>query len=130
MDWVVQKASELGVHAILPLIARHGVVRPQPTRVAAQVARWQRIATEAAQQSEQWQPPQISEPVESRHVLSGQAAPVRCCSPNARTVRDWPLFPYRRLQPTRSPYLSDRKGMGRGRTLSGHRGNVHGREPG
>lgn len=75
MDWVVQKASELGVHTILPLIARHGVVRPQPTRVAAQVARWQRIATEAAQQSEQWQPPQISEPMESRHVLSGHAAP-------------------------------------------------------
>ncbi|MBS0169909.1 MAG: 16S rRNA (uracil(1498)-N(3))-methyltransferase [Nitrospira sp.] len=74
MDWVVQKASELGVHAILPLISRHGVVRPQPERVAAQVARWQRIATEAAQQSEQWQPPQILEPMESRQWFSSHAA--------------------------------------------------------
>lgn len=74
MDWVVQKASELGVRTILPLISRHGVVRPQPARVAAQLARWQRIATEAAQQSEQWQPPQISEPMDSRRLFSSHAA--------------------------------------------------------
>jgi 16S rRNA (uracil1498-N3)-methyltransferase len=74
MDWVVQKASELGVRTILPLISRHGVVRPQPDRVAAQVARWQRIATEAAQQSEQWEPPQVLEPMESRRFFSSHAA--------------------------------------------------------
>ena len=74
MDWVVQKASELGVRTILPLISRHGVVRPQPERVASQVARWQRIATEAAQQSEQWQPPQILDPLEVRRFFSSHAA--------------------------------------------------------
>lgn len=74
MDWVVQKASELGVRTILPLISRHGIVRPQPDRVAAQAARWQRIATEAAQQSEQWQPPQVLEPMESRRFFCGHAA--------------------------------------------------------
>lgn len=74
MDWVVQKASELGVTSILPLISRHGVVRPQPERVAAQVARWQRIATEAAQQSEQWQPPQVLEPMEVRRFFSSHPA--------------------------------------------------------
>ncbi|MEK6801891.1 MAG: RsmE family RNA methyltransferase [Nitrospirota bacterium] len=74
MDWVVQKASELGVRTILPLISRHGVVRPQPDRIAAQVARWQRIATEAAQQSEQWQPPEVLEPLESRRYFSTHKA--------------------------------------------------------
>lgn len=74
MDWVVQKASELGVSAVLPLISRHGVVRPQPGRVTAQVARWQRIATEAAQQSEQWQPPQVVEPMEVRRFFSSHGA--------------------------------------------------------
>jgi 16S rRNA (uracil1498-N3)-methyltransferase len=74
MDWVVQKASELGVRTIVPVIARHGVVRPQAGRIAAQVSRWQRIATEAAQQSEQWQPPLVLEPVESRRVFSQRAA--------------------------------------------------------
>ena len=74
MDWVVQKASELGVRTILPLIARHGVVRPQPQRVSAQVARWQRIATEAAQQSEQWQPPRVLDPLDMRRFFTTHSA--------------------------------------------------------
>jgi len=74
MDWVVQKASELGSRTILPLIAQHGIVRPQPGRIATQVSRWQRIAIEAAQQSEQWQPPQVLEPVDSRRFFSDKAA--------------------------------------------------------
>ena len=73
MDWVVQKASELGVRTIQPLIAQHGVVRPQTGRIATQVSRWQRIATEAAQQSEQWQPPLLLDPLDSRRFFS-QAA--------------------------------------------------------
>jgi 16S rRNA (uracil1498-N3)-methyltransferase len=74
MDWVVQKASELGVRTILPLVTRHGVVRPQSDRIAAQVCRWQRIATEAAQQSEQWQPPQVLEPMESHRFFTTSTA--------------------------------------------------------
>lgn len=74
MDWVVQKASELGVRTILPLIAQHGVVRPQPGRIATQTLRWQRIATEAAQQSEQWQPPQMLEPLDSCRFFSDARA--------------------------------------------------------
>ena len=74
MDWVVQKASELGVRTILPLVSQHGVVRPQPGRIAAQVSRWQRIATEAAQQSEQWQPPHVLEPLDSRQFFSSTTA--------------------------------------------------------
>ena len=70
MDWVIQKASELGVRTIVPLIAQHGVVRPQAGRIAAQVSRWQHIAIEAAQQSEQWQAPQMLEPIEARRFFS------------------------------------------------------------
>ena len=69
MDWVVQKASELGVRTILPLIAKHGVVRPQAERITSQISRWQRIATEAAQQSEQWQPPQVLVPLDSKRFF-------------------------------------------------------------
>lgn len=74
MDWVVQKASELGVRTILPLVSQHGVVRPQAGRIAAQVSRWQRIATEAAQQSEQWQLPHVLEPLDSRRFFSTRTA--------------------------------------------------------
>ncbi len=54
MDWVIQKATELGVATVLPVQTRHSVVQPKADRIEAQVARWQRIALEAAQQSERW----------------------------------------------------------------------------
>ncbi len=62
MDWLVQKATELGVARIQPLLTRHGVVRPDAGRAVAQRARWQRIAREAAQQSERWAPPDVLDP--------------------------------------------------------------------
>ena len=62
MDWVIQKATELGVAGITPLVTDRGVVRPRAGRVTTQRARWQRIALEAAQQSERWEVPIISDP--------------------------------------------------------------------
>jgi 16S rRNA (uracil1498-N3)-methyltransferase len=62
MDWVIQKTTELGVQSIIPVQSQRSVVRLQPDRVEAQTARWQRIALEAAQQSEQWQVPTIASP--------------------------------------------------------------------
>jgi 16S rRNA (uracil1498-N3)-methyltransferase len=65
MDWIVQKAAELSVETLVPLITRHTIVRPRQTRVDSQTARWQRIAREAAQQSEQWQIPTVRPPCEA-----------------------------------------------------------------
>ncbi|MBM4127375.1 MAG: 16S rRNA (uracil(1498)-N(3))-methyltransferase [Nitrospira sp.] len=62
MDWVIQKATELGVSEILPIASRHSVVQIKADRVDHQLARWQRIAVEAAQQSEQWRVPTITAP--------------------------------------------------------------------
>jgi 16S rRNA (uracil1498-N3)-methyltransferase len=71
MAWVIQKATELGVTTIVPLVTRRGVVQPKPERVEAQTARWQRIALEAAQQSEQWSIPVVTPP---EHLTSFLAA--------------------------------------------------------
>lgn len=70
MDWVIQKATELGVARIAPVLARHSVVRPRADRIEHQLARWQRIALEAAQQSERWSVPVIDEPATVPHLLS------------------------------------------------------------
>jgi 16S rRNA (uracil1498-N3)-methyltransferase len=51
MDWVVQKATELGVTRIVPLAAAHAVVRLDGARRASRIARWEKIAREAARQS-------------------------------------------------------------------------------
>ncbi len=62
MDWVIQKATELGVVALVPLLSARVIVRPRAGRLPAQMARWQRIALEAAQQSEQWAIPDVNFP--------------------------------------------------------------------
>lgn len=63
MDWVIQKATELGVDELVPIESRQSVVHLKADRVRHQLARWQRIALEAAQQSEQWHVPTIRSPL-------------------------------------------------------------------
>jgi len=62
MDWAIQKTTELGAAAIVPLVSEHTIVRPKQGRVGSQQERWQRIAIEAAQQSERWDVPAIGVP--------------------------------------------------------------------
>ena len=50
MDFVVQKATELGVHRISPVITDHSVVRLEPERAAKRHAHWRKIAQSACEQ--------------------------------------------------------------------------------
>jgi len=50
MDWVVQKATELGVTAIFPVVTERTIARPRTEREAHQIGRWRKIAKEASQQ--------------------------------------------------------------------------------
>jgi 16S rRNA (uracil1498-N3)-methyltransferase len=74
MDWVIQKATELGAARIVPLITHHGITRPRAPRAGTQQARWQRIVLEAAQQSEQWEIPPVMEPCELAKFFEVQVA--------------------------------------------------------
>jgi 16S rRNA (uracil1498-N3)-methyltransferase len=49
MDWIVQKATELGVSAVVPLITERTIVKIKDEE--KRVSRWQKIAREAAMQS-------------------------------------------------------------------------------
>ena len=63
-DLVVQKATELGVTGVTPLITRYADIHLRDQSDAAKrVARWQRIALEAAKQSGRAFVPEISLPV-------------------------------------------------------------------
>lgn len=73
MDWVIQKATELGVSEIVPIESQHSVVQLKADRVGHQLARWQRIALEAAQQSEQWRIPTIARPQSLSKLLTSRA---------------------------------------------------------
>jgi 16S rRNA (uracil1498-N3)-methyltransferase len=73
MDWVIQKATELGVDELIPIEGRHSVVQLKADRVDHQLARWQRIALESAQQSEQWRVPAIAPPQSLAALLTARA---------------------------------------------------------
>ena len=51
MDWLIQKAVELGVHEIWPLQTDQAVVKIRPEEAEKKAARWQAIALAACKQS-------------------------------------------------------------------------------
>lgn len=50
MDFIIQKAVELGVNVIAPLITDHGNVKLDPKRAEERLAHWQKIAVHASEQ--------------------------------------------------------------------------------
>ena len=50
MDWLVEKATELGVHRITPLMSQHSVLRLQGERAEKKLAHWQAVAISACEQ--------------------------------------------------------------------------------
>ena len=50
MDWLVEKATELGVAGIVPLHTAHSVLRLSGERAAKKQAHWQAIAASACEQ--------------------------------------------------------------------------------
>ena len=78
MDWVIQKATELGVDTIVPLHSAHSVIKLNPERLAHQRSRWERIARDAAQQSERWTIPTIADPLDLAQICREYAeAPLK-----------------------------------------------------
>jgi 16S rRNA (uracil1498-N3)-methyltransferase len=51
MDWVVEKATELGVHTIVPFFSSYTVPRLDSERAGKRRSRWEKIALSAVKQS-------------------------------------------------------------------------------
>ena len=69
-DLVVQKTTELGVTKIVPLITRYADIKLRDESDASKrVARWQRIALEAAKQSGRALVPEVKLPEQLQSVL-------------------------------------------------------------
>lgn len=62
MESIVRMTTELGVTRVIPLITARTVVRLEPARRITRVARWHRVAREAAQQSGRAVVPEVLEP--------------------------------------------------------------------
>lgn len=74
MDFVVQKATEMGVKRITPVLTDHGMVRLDDARATKRQQHWQRIAGSACEQCGRIRPPLIDAPV-SLNSWFGSATP-------------------------------------------------------
>lgn len=63
-DWTIEKATELGVTRIVPVVSARTIVRVAPEEREAKRARWMRIAEDAARQSDAVWLPEILPPVD------------------------------------------------------------------
>ena len=63
MDWVIQKATELGVAAIAPVVTERTEVRLDAERAGRRLAHWQGVAAAACEQSGRSRVPDVAEPL-------------------------------------------------------------------
>lgn len=69
-EWMVEKATELGVAAIQPLIAAR-TAAPLARAAAARRERWERLALAAAQQARRVETPRVHAPVAAPAAFAG-----------------------------------------------------------
>jgi len=98
MDWLVEKATELGVASIQPLMTERTVVRLDAQRGQKKVAHWQSIAVAACEQCGRNRVPVIHEPMALARWFQqrrAEAPPQDAASlvlslqPGSRDLRDW-----------------------------------------
>ena len=74
MDWLVEKATELGVHRITPLMTERSVIRLTGERAEKKQAHWQAVAASASEQCGRNRVPVIDMPERFDAWLARQTA--------------------------------------------------------
>jgi 16S rRNA (uracil1498-N3)-methyltransferase len=84
MDFVVEKATEVGATRIVPLLAERGVVSPREGKIG----RWRRVAEAAARQALRLSVPEVAEPVRFEDAASevGEAGVLLHKAPDLQPV--------------------------------------------
>jgi 16S rRNA (uracil1498-N3)-methyltransferase len=76
MEWTIEKATELGVSRITPILARR-TEKHLALASAKRVERWRRIALEASKQSRRTSIPEIATPQTLKAALEQEQCPAR-----------------------------------------------------
>ncbi len=70
MEWIVQKAVELGVYEIIPVAVKRCVVKLDEKKAQAKVNRWQGIAEAAAKQCKRGKIPVVRPPMSMKEAAA------------------------------------------------------------
>jgi 16S rRNA (uracil1498-N3)-methyltransferase len=85
MDFIVQKATELGVTQIIPVLSQRSVVRLDAAQAESKAAHWRAVVINACEQCGRNRVPAIAAPVPLIEYL-GSSAAAAAGSPAARLV--------------------------------------------
>ncbi len=69
MELIIQKAVELGVHAVVPVAAKRCVVKLDDKKAKSKITRWQGIAEAAAKQSKRRIVPEVTDVMSFKEAL-------------------------------------------------------------
>ena len=69
MEWIIQKAVELGVYQIYPTVSSRCIMKLDRKKAANKTARWNAVAASAAKQSKRMIQPEVAEPCSFRQAL-------------------------------------------------------------
>lgn len=76
-DWVIQKATELGVNRIRPIWSARVEVKLPAARLERKLSHWQRVAVSACEQSGRTRLPELTAPCPLRDYLDSPAGEER-----------------------------------------------------
>ena len=94
MDWLVEKATELGVASITPLLAERSVLKLKGERADKKIAHWQAVAVAACEQCGRNRVPQVFPAVDLARwlaaptVAAGMQRRVLSLAPGARPLAE------------------------------------------
>lgn len=87
MDFIIQKAVELGVNRFYPVAMHNSVVRLDEEKAAKKVQRWQKIAEAAAKQSKRDFIPQVMPVVSLEQLFQADESSLRLLAYEAEVTR-------------------------------------------
>lgn len=93
MEFVMQKAVELGVSSIRPLITERSVVKIEASRMEKKLAQWQAIAIAACEQSGRNQIPQVENPLTLAEYLRVNKAELKLVL-DPKESKSWRDYPF------------------------------------
>jgi 16S rRNA (uracil1498-N3)-methyltransferase len=76
MEWAIEKATELGIARITPILARR-TEKHLAQSATKRAERWRRIALEASKQSRRTTIPEIADPIPLKQALEQEQSPTR-----------------------------------------------------
>ncbi|MCD8504746.1 MAG: 16S rRNA (uracil(1498)-N(3))-methyltransferase [Burkholderiaceae bacterium] len=88
MDWVIEKAVELGVSSMLPITAKRSVVKLSDDRAAKRTAQWRKQVIAASEQCGRNRLMQIQPPCSvDQAIVSLKTEPMLLCHLSSETIR-------------------------------------------